>query len=77
MGVISQRLVRHLCADCKEEYYPSHEEAAQIFNDEEDIQKLMQTKLYRAKGCGQCDMTGYKGRMGVYEILPISKELEN
>lgn len=75
MGVISQRLVRHLCADCKEEYYPSHEEAAQIFNDEEDIQKLMQTKLYRAKGCGQCDMTGYKGRMGVYEILPISKEI--
>ena len=75
MGVISQRLVRHLCADCKEEYYPTHDEAAQIFNDEEDIQKLMATKLYRAKGCGQCDMTGYKGRMGVYEILPISKEI--
>ena len=75
IGVISQRLVRHLCADCKEEYHPSHEEAAQIFNDEEDIQKLMATKLYRAKGCGQCDMTGYKGRMGVYEILPISKEI--
>ncbi len=75
MGVISQRLVRHLCTDCKEEYYPTHDEAAQIFNDEEDIQKLMSTKLYRAKGCGQCDMTGYKGRMGVYEILPISKEI--
>lgn len=75
MGVISQRLVRHLCADCKEEYYPTHDEAAQIFNDEEDIQKLMATKLYKAKGCGQCDMTGYKGRMGVYEILPISKEI--
>jgi len=75
IGVISQRLVRHLCKDCREEYFPSHDEAAQIFNDEEDIHKLMNTKIYRAKGCGQCDMTGYKGRMGVYEILPISKEL--
>ncbi len=75
IGVISQRLVRHLCKDCKEEYFPSHDEAAQILNDEEDIHKLMNTKIYRAKGCAQCDMTGYKGRMGVYEILPITKEL--
>ena len=75
IGVISQRLVRHLCKDCKEEYFPSHDEAAQILNDEEDIHKLMNTKIYRARGCGQCDMTGYKGRMGVYEILPITKEL--
>ena len=74
-GVIAQRLVRKLC-DCKTEYYPDHDEAAQILLDEEDIQKLMKTKLYKPTGCAKCEMTGYKGRLGVFEILPITKEIK-
>ena len=74
-GVIAQRLVRKLCR-CKQEYYPSHDEAAQILMDEEDIQKLMKTKLYKPTGCQECNMTGYKGRLGVFEILPITKEIK-
>ena len=74
-GVIAQRLVRKLCK-CKSEYYPTHEEAAQILLDEEDIQKLMKTKLYKPTGCSECEMTGYKGRLGVFEILPINKEIK-
>lgn len=74
-GIISQRLVRKLCDDCKEEYYPSREEAQKILVDEEEIQKLMKTKLYKKKGCNDCDFTGYKGRLGVYEIMPINKEI--
>ena len=74
-GVIAQRLVRKLCR-CKSEYYPTHEEAAQILMDESDIQKLMKTKLYKPVGCAECEMTGYKGRLGIFEILPVTKEIK-
>ena len=68
-GVSAQRLVRHLCDDCKEEYFASHDEARQIMTNEEEIQKFMKKPIYRAKGCSKCDFTGYKGRLGVYEII--------
>ncbi|MFA7659033.1 MAG: ATPase, T2SS/T4P/T4SS family [Candidatus Gastranaerophilaceae bacterium] len=75
-GVIAQRLVRRLCDDCKEEYYPSYEEAKKILLDENEIQKFMKTKIYRKKGCSNCDFKGYQGRLGVYEIMQISKEIK-
>lgn len=75
-GVIAQRLVRKLCDECKEEYYPTYEEASQIVVSEEDIQKFMKTPIYRAKGCNRCEFSGYKGRLGVYEIMSINKEIK-
>lgn len=75
-GVIAQRLVRKLCNSCKEEYYPSYEEAKKILSDEEEIQKFMKTKIYRKKGCNDCEFTGYKGRLGVFEIMSINKEIK-
>ncbi len=75
-GVIAQRLVRKLCDDCKEEYYPSYEEASQISANEEEIQKLMKTPIYRARGCNKCGFSGYVGRLGVYEIMTINKEIK-
>ena len=75
-GVIAQRLVRRLCDDCKEEYFATHDEARQIIADENEIQKFMKTPIYRAKGCNKCDFTGYKGRLGVYEIMTINKEIK-
>lgn len=74
-GVIAQRLIRRLCDDCKEEYYPSFEEAQKILSDEEEIKKLTKTKIYKKKGCNNCDFTGYSGRLGVFEIMPITKEI--
>jgi len=74
-GVIAQRLVRRLCDDCKEEYFPTREEASQIAVNEDDIQKLMNTPIYRAKGCNKCGFSGYKGRLGVYEIMSITKAI--
>lgn len=74
-GVIAQRLVRKLCDDCKEEYYPSHEDAQKILSDEDEIKKLTKTKIYRKKGCNNCDFTGYSGRLGVFEVMPITKEI--
>ncbi len=75
-GVIAQRLVRKLCDDCKEEYYPTYEEASKISADEEEIQKLMKTPIFRAKGCNKCGFSGYVGRLGVYEIMAINKEIK-
>ena len=75
-GVIAQRLVRKLCPDCKEEFYPTYEEARLISADEEEIQKLMKTPLYRATGCNKCGFSGYVGRLGVYEIMQINKEIK-
>lgn len=75
-GVIAQRLVRRLCDDCKEEYFATHEEARQIIADEKEIQEFMKKPIYRAKGCNKCDFSGYKGRLGVYEIMAINKEIK-
>lgn len=75
-GVIAQRLVRRLCDDCKEEYFATHDEARQILASEDEIQEFMKKPIYRAKGCSKCDFTGYKGRLGVYEIMTINKEIK-
>ena len=75
-GVIAQRLVRRLCDDCKEEYFATHDEARQISANEDEIQEFMKKPIYRAKGCNKCDFSGYKGRLGVYEIMTINKEIK-
>lgn len=75
-GVIAQRLVRHLCPNCREEYNATLEEAKQLFVDPEEAEKFTQQKIYRSKGCKKCDNTGYDGRFGIYEILPVNKEIK-
>ena len=72
VGIIAQRLVRKICNHCKEEYIASNYEK-KIFNIEE-TDKL---KLYRGKGCGYCNNTGYSGRIGIYEIMEITREHRN
>ena len=75
-GVIAQRLVRRLCDNCKEAYFPTEEEVKHITNDEEMQQHLLRTKLYRKKGCKDCGYLGYSGRMGIYEVMPITREIK-
>lgn len=75
-GVIAQRLVRRLCDDCKEEYHATYEEAKQVCANEVEIQEFMKKPIYRSKGCNKCGFTGYKGRLGVYEIMAINKEIK-
>lgn len=75
-GVVAQRLVRRLCDDCKEEYHCTREEAMRITLDEDEIEKLMNTTLYKAGGCNHCNFQGYRGRLGIYEIMPITKEIK-
>ena len=75
-GVVAQRLVKKLCPTCKEEYYPSYDEAKMILNDPVEIERLTKTKIYRPKGCPSCKNTGYLGRLAVMEILVVNKQIK-
>src|SRR5579871_5451466 len=72
IGVMAQRLVRVLCPHCKQRYTPGSEERALLGPQfEEDI-----PVLWRSTGCPQCSLTGYRGRTGIHEILPVAPEVE-
>ena len=77
IGIIAQRLVRSLCPHCRTQYFPSREEAELVVaGSEKDIQKFMQTPVYKPNGCAECGFEGFMGRIGVYEIMPITKEIK-
>ena len=76
LGILAQRLVRTLCKKCKEAYHPDSNEFDEILQSygEAHFQKLNipyddKFVLYRPKGCETCSNTGYKGRMGIHELI--------
>lgn len=73
-AVIAQRLIRCLCNDCKEAYTPE-ELALQRLGI--SAEQLNNSSIYQAKGCSRCFHTGYKGRIGIFEIMPIDASLSN
>lgn len=75
-GVIAQRLVRKLCDNCKEECYPTEEEARLVMANEEDVNRFMKMKIYKPVGCEKCNKEGYLGRLGLYEVMTMTKELK-
>jgi type IV pilus assembly protein PilB len=71
-AVLAQRLVRKICKDCREQTMPSTEILAQLnLTPEEVIDK----KFYRGRGCATCNNTGYKGRTGLFEWMPINDQI--
>ncbi len=72
-GCLAQRLARRLCQACKEEYYPNAEECKILGISELDEPP----RLFRHKGCDECFQTGYRGRIAIHEILPMSKEMDD
>jgi type IV pilus assembly protein PilB len=72
-GVLAQRLARRLCEHCKELYTPGKEEldAANI----PDELRHGKTELFRRNGCVRCRQTGYKGRIGIFQLLEMNEEL--
>lgn len=72
VGVIAQRLVRRLCTTCKQPRLVEDDERVQLSvpADEEDV------IIYEPQGCPLCNDTGYSGRIGVYEMMPVSRELQ-
>ena len=75
-GVVAQRLVRKLCDNCKIPYQPSEEEARLVMANEDDIKRFMKMTIYKPGKCRECDREGYSGRLGVYEVMPITKEIK-
>ncbi len=65
-GIIAQRLIRKLCSKCKVEHHPSSEELLRV--GIQDVAYLG-ARIFRAVGCNNCNNTGYKGRMGIFEVL--------
>jgi len=84
-AVMGQRLIRKLCPHCREEYIPEPEVLARINKLLEEIspasgdtltrEQIDQLKFYRPKGCAKCNH-GYKGRIGVYEIMTMNEKVE-
>jgi type IV pilus assembly protein PilB len=74
--IVAQRICRRICPDCKEEYTPPPEVAADI---RKGLGKLIdeksKLKLSRGKKCPTCNNTGYLGRLGIFEVLPISEKI--
>lgn len=75
--IIGQRLVRHICPSCRYSYALTLAEAHKLFpGAEKYFVKKEDIRLYRGKGCEACGNTGYRGRVGIYELLVITQEIE-
>ncbi|MCX5831136.1 MAG: GspE/PulE family protein [Deltaproteobacteria bacterium] len=81
--ILAQRLIRTLCKSCKEAYHPTlaeYEEMAESFGPElfakQNIPYTDDLTLYRPKGCDACDKSGYKGRVGIHELLVGTDEVK-
>jgi len=72
--VVAQRLARKLCERCKEPYTPNEAELAEAGFPQHEWQDI--PVLYRRVGCTSCSQTGYLGRMGLYEVMPVTEEIE-
>ncbi len=75
-AVLAQRLARKLCSHCCELYAPSVDELAKARISPEVTANYDGAAFYRKRGCPRCNQTGYRGRVGVYQLLTMSEELE-
>ena len=73
-GVIAQRLVRKICLNCKTEYTPTEEQLMELELRLPDVEGR---KFFYGKGCANCNNTGYRGRMGIYEIMVFDDEMRD
>ncbi len=72
IGVVAQRLVRRLCSGCRRQYTPTSETLRALNISDVDAATI---PFYRPVGCDACHQTGYKGRIGIYEVMKISDRL--
>ena len=75
-GVLAQRLARKLCTHCCEMYQPSVDELIKVRVSPDVAASADGMVFYRKKGCPRCGQTGYKGRIGVYQLLTMTEQLE-
>jgi type IV pilus assembly protein PilB len=75
-AVLAQRLARRLCPHCAEGYEATWDELMALHVEEAVAKKLEGTLFYKKRGCPRCGQTGYKGRVGVFQLLEMSPKLE-
>ena len=75
-AVLAQRLARKLCAHCAEPYTPTRDELLGLAPERGDRGGLDGMAFRRRRGCARCGKTGYRGRVGVFQLLPMSERLE-
>ncbi len=73
-GILAQRLVRKICEDCRVEFDPSPEMLMELNVRKDEIQGK---KFYYGRGCDRCNNTGYRGRMGIFELVIINDEIRD
>lgn len=73
-AILAQRLVRRICRNCKEEYVPDADTLADL---ELTTDQVAGKSFFRGRGCDKCSGTGYKGRLGLYELLVMNDELRD
>jgi len=71
--IMAQRMVRKICHNCKREVKVSSETLQMLGLPENEIKEV---KVYEGKGCAECNNTGFSGRSGIFEVMPISPEIE-
>jgi type IV pilus assembly protein PilB len=72
IGVVAQRLVRRLCGHCRRQYTPPAETLRALNMTENDAAAI---PFYKAVGCDECNHTGYRGRIGIYEVMRVTDKL--
>jgi len=70
--VVAQRLVRRICSSCKEPYEVPAQALTNIGFKKDELRSL---QLFRGRGCDQCSGTGYKGRVGLYEVMDVDEQV--
>ncbi len=73
-GIVAQRLVRRICLNCKTAFEPTEAMLSEIGLTPDDVGDK---ELYYGRGCDQCNNTGYRGRIGLYEIMVLNDELRD
>ena len=75
-AVLAQRLARRLCPHCMEGYEVKRDELLSLHIDEERVKQLEGSLFYKKRGCPRCGQTGYRGRVGVFQLLEMTPRLE-
>jgi type II secretory ATPase GspE/PulE/Tfp pilus assembly ATPase PilB-like protein len=74
IGVVAQRLVRKICPKCRYSSSASPDDLLALGLSPQDLRSR---KLYRGRGCSDCRNTGYFGRIGIFEVLPVGDEIRD
>jgi len=73
-GIVAQRLVRRICTACKTQFEPNEAQLMELRLTPDEVKGK---KFYYGRGCGNCNGTGYKGRIGIFEIMVFNDEIRD